>query len=571
MAKLPELAEAAEGLGSASAPYPDLRDRAACLADRLRRGRFHVSVLGEFKRGKSTLINALLGAEVLPTGVLPLTAVVTEVAFGDPGATVVNLDGTRREVDLDDLADYVTEAGNPDNEKQVERVEARLRISLLKAGLVIVDTPGIGSIYLHNTDAARRALLDADGAVLVLSADAPLSAQERELLTQLAERRAQTFFVLNKADHLAPSELDEVRQFVAEAVADELGRKERLWCIAARPALAAALAGDEAGPDGAEFDAFVEAFYRFVERDLVDARLAAGRRELGRLGQDLADAVALESSALAVDAQTLARRMEEFKAAAARQRDDFADERTLLARNVAALVQSIAGELEEFARQEPGRWLANLDAVADTARVADLEEALRAEVERAVHEGFEAFRQRAAQAAEERWQALAERFRARTQERANAIRAAAADLFAVALPELDAPAVAEEKERFFYLFLHVGTSGESLNRLARRLLPPGVVRRRRLEQARRHLYQEFDKHAGRARWDLSQRLEAVRLRFEGAMREELDQAVASILEAAERAEARRRDTEAQRERRMAGDEEARRAAEQALSLAAEGD
>ncbi|MCA1842219.1 MAG: dynamin family protein, partial [Actinobacteria bacterium] len=373
--QLERLSEAAEAVAAASADYPDIAGRGARLADRLRRGRFHVSVLGEFKRGKSTFINALLGAEVLPTGVLPLTAVATELAFGEPGATVVHLDGAERGIALDELADYVTEARNPDNEEKVERVEVRLGSALLEPGLVLVDTPGIGSIYLHNTDAALRALLDADGAVLVLSADSPLSQQEQELLTGLAERQAPTFFVLNKADHLAPAELDDVRRFVADALTDELGHKERLWCVAARPALEAKLAGEEPGREAAEFGAFAAAFGEFVRRDLVEARLAAGRRELGRLGRDLADVLALESSALAVDAETLAARVEEFRTAADHQREAFADERTLSARDAAALVQSIAENLEEFSRTEPGRWQARLDEVARSAGVADLEEA----------------------------------------------------------------------------------------------------------------------------------------------------------------------------------------------------
>lgn len=218
----------------------EVAGRAARLADRLAQGRVHVSVLGEFKRGKSTVVNALLGGDLLPTGVLPLTAVATEVAFGESGASLVHLDGTRCEVTVDELADFVTEARNPGNERQVARVEVRVPAELLRPGVVLVDTPGIGSIFGHD-ETARQALLDADGAVLVLSADAPLSEQERELLAMLRSRKAPTFYVLNKVDHLSWSERDEVRGFVADTVARELGRKERLWCVGARGGLVAAL------------------------------------------------------------------------------------------------------------------------------------------------------------------------------------------------------------------------------------------------------------------------------------------------------------------------------------------
>ena len=77
---------------------------------------------------------------------------------------------------------------------------------LLATGVVLVDTPGIGSIHRHNTEAGLAALLEADGAVLVLSVDEPLSEGEFELLEALTERRVRTFIVVNKADHLPADE-----------------------------------------------------------------------------------------------------------------------------------------------------------------------------------------------------------------------------------------------------------------------------------------------------------------------------------------------------------------------------
>ena len=93
-----------------------------------------------------------------------------------------------------------------------------------------MDTPGIGSVFRHD-EVAARALLEADGAILVLSADAPLSEEERKLLTALSDRRSPTFFVLNRADHLSQAELDQVTRFVSDALDAELGRKERLWRV----------------------------------------------------------------------------------------------------------------------------------------------------------------------------------------------------------------------------------------------------------------------------------------------------------------------------------------------------
>lgn len=204
-------------------------ERGQRIAQRLAAGMFLVSVVGEFKRGKSTLINALIGEEVVPTGVLPVTAVATELRHGDPGAVAEFLDGHREPTDRVRVADLVTEAGNPGNQRRVARVEIRGRWPLLEAGVVLVDTPGIGSVHIHNTEAARAALLDADGALLVLSADAPMSEQERDLVRLLAQRRAPTFYVLNKIDHIRPAERRR-----AAVRRDDVGRRAPYGAAAVR-------------------------------------------------------------------------------------------------------------------------------------------------------------------------------------------------------------------------------------------------------------------------------------------------------------------------------------------------
>jgi GTP-binding protein EngB required for normal cell division len=241
-----ELAEAA------GADHEDVERRALRLAERLAARRFHVSVLGEFKRGKSTLLDALVGEALLPTGVIPVTAVPTEVSYGPPGITVVHFDGTRRPLGSgEDLADFVTESRNPANARQVARVEVQREAPLLATGLVLVDTPGIGSIHTHSDLVAGLAVKETDAAMVVLSADAPFSERELTLLKSLAARQSPTFFVLNKIDHLSGDELDQMRQFVSEAISANLGRPTRLFCVAALPALKARQSKRTPGPERA--------------------------------------------------------------------------------------------------------------------------------------------------------------------------------------------------------------------------------------------------------------------------------------------------------------------------------
>lgn len=566
-----QLDQAAEELAACARGVDDrVAERAGRLAERLGRGRFHISVLGEFKRGKSTFLDALVGTAVLPTGALPVTAVTTEVGYGPPGAAVVYLDGTRRELrEGEEIADYVTESKNPSNVARVARVEVCVETGLLESGLVLVDTPGVASIHRHNDQVAAEAMEEGDGAIVVLSADAPLSERERALVATLGSRRIPCFFVLNKVDHLDAPDLAQVRRFVLEALEAELGTPVRLWCLAALPALRARQAGASPGPASGEFMAFESELRHFVEVDLAPARASSARRELERLADELSAVLEVSAASLAMSSAVLAERVQAFREAADLERRAMADDRTLLDKDVAVLSSRLAVNLAGFARQAPARWTAELERVAAGTALSRLDEDLRAAVEKAVKEDFESFRREEEGFAEEAWREMAARQRARIDKRVNDLRAAAADLFAVELPPVRVPEVSEEREGFFYLFVHVGTSTEVFGRLAGRILPGRLVRARALVRAKGLLAVEFDKHAGRAAWDLRQRLDAVRRRFEADMAGEVERSVETILQAAARAQDLRDQADDQRRRRAADDAAARRVVGAVLALARE--
>ena len=237
------------------------RERIAALRDRLEAARLRVLVAGEAKRGKSTLVNALLGRVVLPAGVTPLTAVATTVRYGnDPHAEVRFTDGHEEKQPVSALPELVTERGNPGNHRRIAAVTVYLDAPLLAGGVELVDTPGTGSVFAWDTAAAHQALESMDAAVFVLTADPPVSAAERDLYVKVSGMSVATFAVLNKADHLDEAGLREAAEFTAQVLAEAWtgpGAPGRVYPVSAQ----AALNGGDPG-----FDAFAADFRTYLSR-----------------------------------------------------------------------------------------------------------------------------------------------------------------------------------------------------------------------------------------------------------------------------------------------------------------
>jgi len=171
---------------------------------------FYLVIVGLFKRGKSSLINALLGKEIAPVAVTPLTSVITFFQYGPvTSAEVFFRNGTGVPVDLHDIYLYIAEENNPGNKRNVEYVKISVRVPILE-NLILVDTPGLGSLFSHNTETTLEFLPRIDAALFVLSADVPISKADEEFLIKIRDSIHDVIFVLNKSDLLAPDELEKM-------------------------------------------------------------------------------------------------------------------------------------------------------------------------------------------------------------------------------------------------------------------------------------------------------------------------------------------------------------------------
>jgi cellulose synthase operon protein C len=203
-----------------------LLDEAAAGADReanraLEHGRFDdsrpitVAVLGEFNAGKSTFINAFVGADVAPTGILPTTATVHRVAFApDAFARVLVRGAPDRILTHDRLRETLGKLA--DDGALVLGVQIYAPIERLK-WTEILDTPGFNSSNEEHDASARRALREAHAVLWLADATSPIKASEAEILKEVHEEGLPVLLLVNKRDRVRPASVPEVMRHVEEA------------------------------------------------------------------------------------------------------------------------------------------------------------------------------------------------------------------------------------------------------------------------------------------------------------------------------------------------------------------
>jgi small GTP-binding protein len=517
-----ELLELVDGIVPASARLDLEAGR-----QRLQEERVNLVVLGEFKRGKSTLVNALVGGEVVPTGVLPLTAAVTLLRHGEKARLLVTFaDNARQEVALAQIADYATETGNPDNRRGVRLLTIELPAPLLAHGVQLVDTPGIGSVYLHNTETALGFLGQVDAALFTLAADQPLSEAEQELIRGAAARVPRIFFALNKIDHLDERERAETVAFVRERLRTLLDAEPELYPLSARRG------------DG------VDALRRRLEQLAVDERSAVLARSIRSLAASFAaeavQAVRFEARAVELPLNELEQKLSEFRARAgelARTREEAAQ---LLHQAARRLIAETVNEplLSLASREGPQLVEALKTYVADQGKIAPrtLAERLDAWTEHAVRDRFEQLAEEYERLIADELAALQERYAERVDRILRELDDAAAEVFGTRAGRR-APEVGLRQPSRFTFKLH-DVEREILDQLASLAAAstPGVLGRRLIQrQAEERLRLLLDRHAGRLRSDLAARIEASVREYERELAFVVGEAIASVEAAVERA------------------------------------
>jgi len=271
----------------------DVAIEANALAERLAEGRFFVACVGQFKRGKSTLIGALIGESILPTGFVPVTAVPTVIRYGSArSARIRAADSSWRTIALHALEEYVSEEHNPENIKQIAGAEVFVPCRLLATGMCLVDTPGLGSVFSSNTATTQAFIPHIDAALVVTGSDPPLAGEELALVESVAQHVEHLIVVLNKADKASAPEKAAAIAFTQRLLAKRLHRpSEVVFEISATEQL------EKRGPER-DWGKLVDALQSLVQGSGRELIQSAGERGIQRLSEELLASECEERDAL---------------------------------------------------------------------------------------------------------------------------------------------------------------------------------------------------------------------------------------------------------------------------------
>jgi GTPase SAR1 family protein len=507
------------------------------MVTKLDQNRFHMVVVGQFKRGKTSFLNALLGESILPVAILPLTSVVTVLRYGNERrAEVIFHSGERLDIATERLADFVTESGNPENAKGVEHVEVFHPGPLFRAGVTLVDTPGIGSIYAHNTQVTYDFLPRIDAAIFVTSPEPPVTAAEIELLSALASEVPKIFVVMNKTDLFPAPQIAEVLEFASGALPKSLATKTGgIMPVSARQALQASLGHDLSLRERSGFPRLERELDRFLteERSMVFLRSTA--RNAVKCITDFKMHIMLQIQAAEMPLEELRAKTAELQEALQRAGEQQEADDFLLNGNLARLHAVVSEEVKNFAESRIEEVRSGVRAFlrqnAGLSRIR-LAEALDQFVLAQIREAFEPWRQDYEAAAAKRFREVCSRFQSRVNDLIRNVRGTAGKLFAFAIADFEASeelAFIEASRYHTDPLLDWGLGKRPL------LLPGAFYRRYLLKQTMDGVPRYLDRNATRVAYDFKRRIDKSVSAFQQALNAKLTETCEGIRSAVEQA------------------------------------
>jgi ribosome biogenesis GTPase A len=509
------------------------------LREKIENNVFNLVVLGQFKRGKTSLINALLGAEILPTAVIPLTSIATILKYGETLHIKVYFnDGRVTEIEPATLTQYVTEKGNPRNEKDVQEVIITYPSSYLKDGVRLIDTPGVGSVYEHNTDVAYQYLPKSDAALFLLSVDQPVSKAELDFLKDVKEYSHRIFFLQNKADYVGSEDLNESIAFSKKIIEDCMGSEVKILPLSAKLALEGKLSGNKELIEKSFLSKFEHILNTFLMQEKGDVLLLSITNNLLRLLSQARLGFELEMKSLVTPLEELKEKIKIFenkKDEVLIEKDDFS---LLLDGEVKKIINNVLEEDSKTFRQDLiPKVLENFESSYSRRSgmsLKDLREHLGEKVIVEVKQAFATWRSIEDEKLAKAFEAACTRFITRIDETVDSLLKFSAELFAVPFDIVKAEAIWSTKSSFFYRFKEQPVGIEIVASSLTLLLPKFIGEKIILKKVKEYLHRVIDMQTAKVGCDFEERLSKSKLDFRWEMFQRIDATIEGIAKAIEK-------------------------------------
>ncbi|KAA0244445.1 MAG: GTP-binding protein [Candidatus Brocadia sp. AMX2] len=472
---------------------------------------FNLVILGQFKRGKTTLINSLIGKEILPSSVVPLTSVVTILKYSEEVSCVVSMeDGNEKKIRIEELPDYVTEKGNPKNIRGVRCARIGYPSPFLEKGILLVDTPGVGSTFLHNTETTYEFLDHLDAALFLMSADVPISQVEKELLDTIKDSTQKIFFVLNKIDNLTPKEIEEIAAFNKQ-VLEEMGfTVQEIWPISAREALKAKTANNDVQLSQSGLLNLEDALGSFLSLEKGKIVLNTTISKTKRVISQKLSQIAIERKTMEASGEELENKINTFHQLVANLKQDREDMKYLLKGESDKLCFRVEEMLKILEEKETPRVKQCLTDFYE--KNPDLNPtALRDEMQKVIKEeivrGFDAFRKDTEKVISNNIQETFSRFTKRSNNIINEFKTAAEILFEVSMEQYEFSVELARDTGFYYMVQeYTAPTEEEVKSILRAFLPKSLSRKMVLNEMMERVSSDVGRNCGRTRSDLTTRI-----------------------------------------------------------------
>jgi GTPase Era involved in 16S rRNA processing len=517
------------------------RIRNACrlLREKLEADIFSLVVVGQFKRGKTTFINALIGEDLLPTAIIPLTSIITILGHGDKlSITTFFKNGTKKECAPNELPLYVAEKHNPKNKKGVDRVEIKHPSPYLKNGVQIIDTPGIASTHEHNTKTTYDYLPHSDAAIFLLSVDPPITQAELHFLRDLKNLVGRTFFIQNKIDTVSVDDCEESLSFSKEIIEKEAGYHDVIvYPISAKEALKEKNENFSQRMERSGLARFEQSLELFLIKEKGEVWLKSVVEKTCNFINEETFLAELEEKALRVPLAELENKIAIFKEFIREIEREKIDGGILLTEEVKTLqIETLVADLEDL-KQEKTPWLAAKITEFASEHKSDgnkkFVEQLDGFIGVQIKDVFDHWRIEEERILKQRLEEILGRFMSRMNKSFEKIVDFSATLFGIVRFQFRIQESLPQEIEFRFQTTDESNMLSMTIGLAKRSLPKAVAHKLILKDAQEKAAMTVERHCGKARYDFSQRMDQYVRNYHISVTEAVSATQAIVLKAVE--------------------------------------